>query len=83
MLNIKLVFEAVIFKSVESWHARFNRCVRTSHPNIFTLITHLQREHCNTMTNYILHATDSVTSCELLLAQKRLICLHKSRGKSS
>lgn len=50
MLNIKVVFEAIIFKSVESWHARFNRSVRTSHPNICTLITHLQREHCNTMT---------------------------------
>ena len=36
--------------AVESWHACFNRCVRSAHPNIFVLITHLQRENCNTVT---------------------------------
>lgn len=36
--------------AVESWHARFNRMVRTVHPNIFVLISHLQRENVNTLT---------------------------------
>ena len=34
---------------VESWHARFNRCVRSHHPNIYFLITYLKREHCHTV----------------------------------
>jgi len=34
--------------AVEGWHSRFNRAARVAHPNIFVLITHLQRENCNT-----------------------------------
>jgi len=37
---------------VESWHARFNRVVRSAHPNLYMFIAHIKREECTVSTTH-------------------------------